>query len=850
MMETILSAFSPDLLLAAGETGQRVVLRWGNSYSWGWIAVAMAAIVSFSAAMYLLEPKVRKGFAKFGLFFLRAAIFLCCALILLNPIETTEDVKYRDAHTLVVIDKSCSMEVEDRYEEGDFTAALGEVTGQSYFQLREASRLKRVQRALSNQELGFLKKLREKNEVRVFSFDSDFERISRLRQLDSEAKKLTESDKKASIEELKKLINEGAAIEAINSLKPDGLSTSVGDSLNKIKRKLRGEKITSVILFSDGRQNAGSLDPIEESTNFGRRRIPIYTVGVGDPREAKDLEVDNYQIPKVTIAGDQITAECTVKAKGFEEPVEVEVKLSFRKKGEVEWQEIQSKNITVGGDQRERVVRFRAKPTEPGSYDTMVDVAQQPTEKTYDNNKAERPIRVIDKRIKVLYIDGYPRWEYRYLKNALIRDKSMDAQILLLSAEPNFPQEATRGLPRLRRIPTRKELFEYHVIILGDVNPEAKWPSTNQNVFQTDFWKNLTEFVGEFGGGLLVLSGERDLPRRFKTNPIAKALPVVIDGRRNTNARYTQIFYPNLTRTGIKSPLMRLDPDEQLNKLLWRPNGQGLPGFFWYERTIKAKPLARVLAIHPTESNEHGNYPLFAWQHYKSGTVFWSGVDSTWRWRAGVGDKFTYRFYGQIIRFLSHGRFQRSKRFFITTDKPEYNIGEDVRITARIYNQDLEPEKKAQWPAQIEVVSEGTTEKITLGLVDGKPGRYEGVYRVNAPGEYLASLEVNDIGASDEVAPRRFKVTLPSAEKLETRMDEVVLKKIAEKSGGKFFRLSQVSEIPDLIKSQRESIPTSSFDRTLWDLKPRMDWLIPYLLQIMLAILILEWIGRKVIRLM
>lgn len=850
MMESILSVFSPELLLAAGETGQRVVWRWGSPVSWGWIAVAVAAIVSFSAAMYLLEPKVRRGFAKLGLFVLRAAIFLCCALILLNPIETTEDVKYRDAHTLVVVDKSCSMEVEDRYTEGDFTAALGEVTGQSYYELLETSRLGKVQKALSNEELGFLKKLREKNEVRVFSFDSDFERISRLRQLDSEAKKLAENDPKASLEELKKLINEGAAIEAVNSLKPDGLSTSVGDSLNKIKRKLRGEKITSVILFSDGRQNAGSLDPIEEATNFGRRRIPIYTVGIGDPREAKDLEVDNYQIPKVTIAGDQITAECTVKAKGFEEPVEVKVKLSFRKKEEVEWQEIQTKTITVGGDQRERVVRFRAKPTDPGNYDTMVDVEQIDTEKTWDNNKAEKSIRVIDKRIKVLYIDGYPRWEYRYLKNALIRDKSMDAQILLLSAEPNFPQEATRGLPRLRRIPSRKELFEYHVIILGDVNPEAKWPSTNQNVFETDFWKNLTEFVGEFGGGLLMLSGERDCPRRFKTNPIAKTLPVVIDGRRNTNARYSQIFYPRLTRTGIKSPLMRLDPDEQLNKLLWRPNGQGLPGFFWYERTIKAKPLARVLAIHPTESNEHGNYPLFAWQHYKSGTVFWSGVDSTWRWRAGVGDKFTYRFYGQIIRFLSHGRFQRSKRFFITTDKPEYNIGEDVRVTARIYNQDLEPEKKKQWPATIEVVSEGTVEKITLGLIEGKPGRYEGVYRVNAPGEYLANLEVNDIGANDEVAPRRFKVTLPSAEKLETRMDEVVLKKIAEKSGGKFYRLSQVGEIPDLIKSQRESIPTSSFDRTLWDLKPKTDWLIPYLLQIMLAILILEWIGRKVIRLM
>jgi hypothetical protein len=840
----ILNILGSDLLLAAGSAAQRNVWRWGEPFSWWWAIIGVVAIVSFSAAIYLLEPKVRRGAVKFILFFLRACVFLCCALILLNPIESKETVKVRDAYTVVVIDKSSSMTFRDRYEQGDFTAALAKVTDSNYQAIIDDNRLIRVKKALTNEDLAFLKDLRKKNKVRIYSFDSNRQTLAELDQLDTAAQKLIDADpQNGSLESAKSLVREDTAYDAINKMEPNGLSTVIGDSLNKIKNDLRSEKISSIILFTDGRQNAGSLDPVEEAMNFGRRRVPIYVVGVGDPREPKDLSVDNLQAPDVSIVGDLISFDCTIKAKGYQEPVEVDVELLFN--GEVR----ERTRITVGGVQTERAVRLRTKPDQPGEYRTEVKITVLTTEITAENNRASHLLRVIDQRIKVLYIDGYPRWEYRYFKNALIRDRTMEVQCLLLSAEPKFPHETTPGLSRLRRVPSRKELLEYHVIILGDVNPEAQWPATNEAVFSPDFWKTMSEFVGEFGGGLLMLSGERDCPKRFKNNPIAKVLPIVIDGRTNSNARYTKIFYPKLTRLGIKSPLMRLDPDERRNTMLWRPDGRGLPGFYWYERSIKAKPLARVLAVHPNESNEHGDYPLFAWQYYKSGTVFWSAVDSTWRWRAGVGDKFTYRFYGQIIRFLSHGRFQRSKRFSITTDKTEYTIGQEVNVSARVYTRDLKPSTQKEQQALIEK-PDGTREKLALRLIEGKPGRYEAIYRVNARGSYRATLDVGNAGSEDEVAPRKFNVKLPSAELAESRMGEKILKNIADKSGGKFYRLSQIDEIPKEIKSMRERIPLSSRERTLWDMKPETFWLLPYLLQIMIGLLVLEWIGRKAVRLL
>lgn len=821
-------------LLAVGSS-QRDVWRLGESLSTWWAIIVVVAIVAFSAAVYLLEPKVRRGKLKSLLFVLRALVLIGVGLIFLDPIESRETVEVRDAYSVVLLDKSISMTFKDRYEQGDFAAKLSNVTGSSYSQLLEEDRMTRVRKAMANADLGFLKKLRKNNKVRIYAFDSDRTTVVELEQLDTAMRKLdggsgvSDSDKNV-------LINEDEALRLIDKIvKADGTATAIGDALNRVQKDLRSEKVSALVMLTDGRQNSGSLDPVEEATRYGRRRIPIYAVGVGDPRMPRDLILDNLQAPDVSIVGDLISYDCVVKAQGYEEPVDVDVELLFD--GVVR----ERSRVRVGGEIKEKAVRLRTKPTQPGEYKTEVKISVLSTEMTAENNRAFHNLRVIDQRIKLLYIDGYPRWEYRYLKNALIRDRSMEAQCLLLSAEPGFPQEASPGLKRLTEVPTRKELLEYHVIIVGDVSPQAKWQSTGKNVFKQEFWDTLVEFVGDFGGGLLLISGERDNPRHFSQLPISKLFPVVVDSRGRSGGRYTEIFFPKLTRMGQRSPLMRLDPDPGRNNNLWKAGGQGLPGFYWYERAIKAKPLARVLSVHPTESNEYGDYPLFAWQYFKSGTVFWSAVDSTWRWRAGVGDKFTYRFYGQIIRFLSHGRFQRSKRFSITTDKKEYSIGDEVYITARVYTRDLKPSTAKEQTAEIDK-PDGTREKLTLRLIDGKPGRYEGTYRAVARGRYKANLVLGDLGSGEEVAPRPFMVKLPSAELAESRMDEETLKKIADSSGGQFFRLADLDQIPDLIPSRREKIPLSASERKLWDNR--------YVLGLLILLLVIEWIGRKYIRLL
>lgn len=818
-------------LQTLAQAAQRDVWRLNGSITLWSAGIAAVGLVFFAAVVYLLEPKVRRGGAKLLLFLLRGAVLLGCLGLLLNPTEFRETVEMRDAYTVILLDKSVSMSLNDRYDNEEFLSKLAEVTGKDLGVMAFTPRLERVRAALTNSKLNFIRKLRERNKVKIYSFDAERSTLVELGQTDPEAA----AKEKGDGGEDASLIAESDAFSLLDKLKADGAATAIGDALNKIQKDLRSEKISAIILITDGRQNAGSLDPFEEALRFRRRRIPIHTVGVGDPREAKDLKVDNLQAPDVSIVGDLISYDCVIKSTGFKEAIEVDVELLFD--GVVR----ERQRVQVGGDQPERAVRMRTKPDVPGEYATEIRINVLPVEINPKNNVAKHALRVIDQRIKVLYIDGYPRWEYRYLKNALVRDRSMEVQCLLLSAESGFPQEATPGLASLRRIPDRKELLGYHVVILGDINPEATWPDDGTPVFPDAFWNDLTEFVGDFGGGLLLMSGQRDCPRRFSGRPLAKLLPVVIDKLDRSQVRYTEVFYPQLTRIGKKSSLMRIDPNERRNQALWDNEDGGLPGFYWYERAVKSKPLARVLAVHPDKGNENGKYPIFAWQYYKSGTVFFSAIDSTWRWRAGVGDKYTYRFYGQIIRFLSNGRFQRSKRFSITTDKIKYTLGEEVHVTARVYNREMKPSSEKERQAEIET-PDGRRDKLTLALIQDKPGHYEAFYRASARGKYRAILMAPDAGADEEAGPRPFEVVLPSAELAETRMNAKGLKKIADVSGGSYVRLTEIGELPEQIKSMRERIPLAASERKLWD----NHWVF----LILISLLILEWVGRKVIKLL
>ena len=806
------------LLLAQGTPREVTDVVWVQAPEAWQVFLIGALVAAFVATCYLLEPRGERSRLKVGLALFRGLVIAVAVAVLFRPVQSNELQEQKNGVVVVALDTSRSMGFLDREKDEARRDAIAQSLGISGEGLRDLNRLERVKLALRQGGGKVLRALAEKNRVRVYGFDATRKRLADLERLEP-----------GDAEDPVRNMPVTEAVADLDAVIADGQATALGDSLQRILTDVRSEKVAALILFSDGRSNAGSLSGEAVASRFGRKGVPIYAVGVGDPEPPRDLSVDDFRAPDVSLAGDVLRGSLLVRAQGYSSPQEVHVRVLlddltvFEESGQ------------VGGDKPEWEVDFSTKITNPGEYTLKAEVTPDPDELTADNNQALRRVRVIDERIKVLYVEGYPRWEYRYLKNALIRDKHMQVQCLLLSADPEFVQEHTEGVPALKRLPDKEALLDYHVVILGDVSPEAR-DRTGQAVFPAGSLDAIKELVKDRGGGLLMLSGDQHAPRSYGNTPIADVLPILVQDTQTVDA--TREWRPRLTREGYESPLLRLEADEQENRDLWDAR---LPALFWYVQTERAKPQAHVLLVHPRDKNNQGPYPLIAWHRYGAGTCMWLGFDEAWRWRQGVGDKYHYRFYGQLIRWLSLQSFTRAKRFFVTTDKTTYDVGEEVRVRAEIRDREGGPEL----PTQEVIVEQPDGTRLTLQLkaLEGEPGKYEGVYKPIQTGAYKVRIDPGERGSESEVATRVFEVKLPRLELQEPRMDQEGLTRLAQASdGGRFLRLDELGSVVEKLEPLQETIRVGRTEQELWD-RPLVFWLF-------FGLILVEWIGRKVSRLL
>jgi hypothetical protein len=450
-----------------------------------------------------------------------------------------------------------------------------------------------------------------------------------------------------------------------------------------------------------------------------------------------------------------------------------------------------------------------------------------------DDNALEFSVHITPEKVRVLFVDGYPRYEYRYLKELLKRsDASITVQCVLLSATPGWPQESTKGTPALTEVPTdRKDLLDhYDVIILGDVNPYAISPDPQKC---EEFLKSVREFV-ERGGGLLWIAGETDDPRAFLKTSLEDLLPVTIEAaeQQGFQGDSTVEFRPVLEDPANPHEIVRLVPDVQENRKLWEEPG-GLEAQYWYSPVTRAKPAAQVLLRHPREGARGERYPLLVAGYFPAGRVLFSALDSTWRWRnfhIGMHEKF----WRNAVRWLSLGRLKSGdRRWRLEVARTSYNLGERVTVEARVLDEDYRP---SEAPSQTARWSDpdGKTSDVELALVAGKPGVFRGAFDVQKIGLYRVWIEKDQ----NRIATTEFEVTLPSLESQDPSPDPALLRELAAATSGKAVDLAHVGDLlDDFHGGEERREPISARLDDVWD-----RWAT---LLIALTVFSLEWVLRK-----
>lgn len=780
------------------------------------VAVIVAAVVTVAVLVYRSEARAISPVVKGLLGTLRVLVFAVALVILFQMVLAIERTERRDGQVLVLVDRSLSMSFRDKYADRDQAAALARAVGEGG-SVEDLPRIDLVRKVLLKDDAALLASLARRNAVQLYAFDSRLENIISLR------KGALHGDRRE--EDLQRLR------EALDELEADGPETAIGDALNQALREQRGRLLAGAIIFTDGRSNAETF-PLDRVA----RRLPgnrgLYAVGVGNPDEPRDIALSNLQASHVVLAGDLVPFDLQVSSLGFQGSIELRLKVN----GEVE----ASLQVTADGPVFRRGVRLEYRPESPGEYEVTIETPARPGELLKGNNVVGHRFKVIDEKIRVLYVEDFPRWEYRFLKTALIRDQTMRVSCLLLSADERFPQEGSPGIPPVSSFPTeRDDLFQYHVVILGDV-PSQSFTDEQQHL--------LRSFVDEVGGGLLMISGEGGAPDTYVGTPIETLLPVTLPEDRASSIWramevHTELYHPVLTVEGRESQILRLLDDPEQNLELWEDRdgreGNSLPGLYWHARVGDARAGAKVLA---EKRGPSGKIPIFAFQYYGAGRCFFSGTDETWRWRIGVGDRFFYRFWGQVVRFLAGGRLHQGKRVEITTDKSEYTINDQASITARVRDQDFKPATEEKQTVRLQRPEGVEPGSVELARVPGQPGRYAGSILADRIGRYRIWMDRPEEGPEARGGEVTFTVVVPPLEYKDPRMAKDILQAAAGQTEGGYFDLSQVAALPEAVPEiqQVKRVPEEA-PVDLWD-----RW---WMLLLFTALITAEWIIRKLVNL-
>ena len=795
-MDSILRSLADRMGVAPAGVGEsfNVRIRPEQPMSQGLLLLILVPSIALIIWLYRREGSASQPYKMF-----LAAIRI--GLVILALFMLSESVLSVDRtglpYFVVMVDDSASQQVVDQYADASAKATaadLAKIAGHP-----EADRLALAQGLLEKDDGAFLRELQKKHRVRLYL-------------VSTAARPFASIDKPDDV---------APALARLKKVEAGGDQSRLGSGVRQVLTELRGVPPTAIVLLTDGQTTEG--ETIARAADFAARKgVPLYPIGLGDPEAPRDLELSELLVDDVVFIDDLVRFQPKLTSKGYAGQ-ELTIKLKQRLPNSTDpnaTRDLETIKVIAPPDGQPRRLDVGHRPRETGPITYVVEVESKPRELQAENNRIEKTITVRDERLRVLYVDGQPRYEFRYLKTYLDRERTIGLSVVLESADAQF---AVQDRAALSTFPSsREELFAYDVVILGDVEPD--FLSRSQMAY-------LVEFVTEKGGGVLFVAGENSNPLRYLGTPLEGLLPIELNQARNPIAVAGTInaFRPVLTAEGRANPIFRFGDDEKTSYAIWA----GLQELQWYFEAPRKKPAAVVLAEHPTAVGVNGPIPLMLYQILGSGKTMFHAVDDTWRWRFRVGDRYFGPFWTQTIRFLARSKILGQRKAEIQTERKRYLRSQPIEIKVRFPNPADAP---GSGEVTVEVARKGHgSRRMTLKSAKESRNLFSGVIPQAVEGEYEVRLLPPPI--LDGLPTTSFGVDPPAGERERTQMNEAELVRAATTSGGKFHTPFDVdSLLGELPKPQQVPLDTDP-PIPLWNTWP--------VLALFLILLTAEWVLRK-----
>ena len=573
--------------------------------------------------------------------------------------------------------------------------------------------------------------------------------------------------------------------------------------------------LRGVVLLSDGDWNVGN-SPVEAATRFRMKGIPVFAIGVGSKVPLPDLELVRMDAPTYGVANKQLRIPFVVRST-LGQDRDVRVTLSIDKKATV----TKVVRVPAMSQAQENIVWMPgAEGQATGDYTLNLRIERDAEELIPENNEISAPISIRKEQLRVLVVESYPRWEYRYLRNALERDPGVEVTCLLF--HPELP-EVGGGRTYIKRFPDPRELSRYDVVFLGDVGIEEDQLTVEQT-------RELRKLVSAQASGLVFMPGRDGAHNSLISGPLADLYPVVLDPATPEGVGSSMQGYFALTESGQRSLLTRLGDTDLDNGEVWRK----LPGFFWYTGVKRAKVGTETLAVHDQVATASGRVPLIVTKTYGTGKVLFMGTDSAWRWRQGVEDKYHYRFWSQVARWMAYRRQMAQSeliRLFYSPDRP--NVDDVLTLHANAIDNVGGPLDRGSVVVQA-ISPSGKTQTIRLepGTED-MTGLFVGSFIPKEPGNYRLVASSSETGASVQTDLSVQGLNREQQGRL-ARFD--VLEEIAKITDGELVPISEVPSLLEYLAALPEPAPTVHRTRI---------WAHPIWAGFLIFLLGVFWVARK-----
>ncbi|NNE38334.1 MAG: hypothetical protein HKN08_08520, partial [Gammaproteobacteria bacterium] len=562
---------------------------------------------------------------------------------------------------------------------------------------------------------------------------------------------------------------EATTAESYDTLPPPEQMTLLGDSVRQVLSMSRSTPLGAIVLVSDGADNAGTLtqDQLAEIAGFN---VPVHTIGIGREAIAEDLELQAVSLPGQALPGTILAARVAVR---HDKPGLARLKVydndNIIMSHDLELEE--ENTVTTAwidipvSDTGYRHLKFSLDPWE-GEQVTL-------------NNQQSRVVNVKEEKYRVLYIEGEPRWEYKFMRRAMDKDPSIELVSLLRVSQNKYYRQGITSADELEEgFPTnRAELFKYNALIIGSIEAASFTPDQQQMIH---------DFVSERGGSLLMIAGLNGLGNGgWENSQLNEVLPARLDQQDNHFVR--DKVKVALTSVGLHSSMLKFDQDINENRTQW----QELPEIADYQLIGNLKPAAAALLTFDVAGETH---PLLVNQPYGRGFSYILATGGTWRWQMSLPleDQRHETFWRQLLREMV---IDTPGRFFMSSQV----TGDRIRIKSEIRDEEYKPERELKLTAIVTPES-GEVMTVELNPSTDIPDLMTGEFRADTSGLYnIETITRRDDEPVDSARMAIFH-DAGKAEYFSLRTNRNLLQQLADATGGRYWDKDQMDELPSAVE--------------------------------------------------